>query len=331
MMAAGHTEFNFANGLALGDSLALPPLVTLTVGVCLAGAGTLPDNDSKNSTVTTAFGPFSLATYHITKELHHVVASSLQPDYDFDPPPHRGITHWYPWWIVFGIGVWAGCHFVGQWFAMGVIAILFALAARGLTIPDVPTEPQDRFADSLHHEILMKNAYRLLWLCPFTWLMRIGRKRVDRKRNYGWWIFRVRFGIGKVMTLGISTAIAGGLTIQGTTAIVAPWLGLIVGVGMFLHWIGDSPTHMGVPGVLLHHKWKLPFWASFYAGGPFEVACIWFTFGWLNIFLLLGAVGILSHAFVMQIVLWGGIGLGVLMITAIVVEATQRTKQRRYT
>jgi hypothetical protein len=221
-----------------------------------------------------------------------------------------------------------GCHLVGQYFAMGVVAVLFALAARGLTIPDVPTERQDRFIDSLRHELAMKAAYRLLLLCPFTWLMRRGRKKVARTRRYDWGLFSFRFGIGKVMTLGASIIISFMLLKQGTITALSPWLGLIVGAGMLLHWIGDSPTHMGVPGFLLHHKWKLPFWASFYAGGPFEVAIIWFSLGWLNLALI---PDLLPRMIETQIILWGGLGLGLVMALAILVEGTQRTKQRRYT
>ena len=329
MMGHGHTTYNLANGLALGDALMLPPLVTLTLGVCLAGAGTLPDIDCKGSSVSTAFGPFSEAIHHASIQLHHMVSAALYSDHDFESGhnEHRGLTHWWPFWIICGGGVEIGCLTVGRWFVMGVIAVLFAVAARGLSIPDVPTERQDRFIDSLRHEFAMKMAYRLLLLCPFTWCMRRMNKKVRRTRRYGWGIFSFRFGVGKVLTLIASIAAAYALTLQGTSVVVGPWLGLIVFVGMFLHWLGDSPTHMGVPGFLLHHKWKLPFWASFYAGGPFEVAVIWFTLGWVNILLI---PGLLPHDFQMKIILWGSIGLAMIIILAIVVEATQRTKQRRY-
>ena len=58
---------------------------------------------------------------------------------------------------------------------------------------------------------------------------------------------------------------------------------------------------MGVPGVKLHQVWKLPFWASFYAGGPFEIMAIWFSLGWLNIVLI---PGLLSHAHEMTVLIW---------------------------
>ena len=337
MMGHGHGSYNLVNGLALGDSLALPPLVTLTLGACMAGAGMIPDIDCKGSSASTAFGPVSQAAHHASVELHHMVSAALYSDHDFDSghSEHRGLTHWWPFWVFCGAAVWAGCQFVGQWFAMGVITVLFALAARGLTIPDVPTEKQDRFFDSIRHEFAMKMAYRLLLLCPFTWLMRRAKNKVRRTKRYTLFTlfgqdYGFRFGIGKVTTLAASLIAAFALTTQGTVAIVAPWLGPIVAVGMGLHWLGDSPTHMGVPGFLLHHKWKLPFWASFYAGGPFEVAVIWFTLGWLNIALILGALGVIAHALIMQIIFWGGLGLGLIIVLAMIVEGTQRTKQRRY-
>jgi hypothetical protein len=334
MMGHGHTSFNLVNGLALGDALALPPLVTLTMGVCLAGAGTLPDIDCHGSTASTAFGPFSDAVHHASKHLHHMVAASLYSEHDFENghSEHRGLTHWWPFWIVCGGGVEIGCLTVGRWFVMGVIAILFALAARGLSIPDVPTERQDRFLDSLKHEFAMRWAYRLLLLCPFTWCMRLLNKRVRRTRRYTLFSifshdFGFRFGIGKVVTLGVSVLISYALVTQGVASTIGPWLGLIVFAGMLLHWLGDSPTHMGVPGFLLHHKWKLPFWASFYAGGPFEVAVIWFCLGWLNLLLI---PGLAPRWLEMDVITWGGLFLGLIILLAIIVEGTQRTKQRRY-
>ncbi|HKU53225.1 MAG TPA: metal-dependent hydrolase, partial [Nitrospira sp.] len=134
-MAHGHTTFNFALGLSFGNALSLPPGVTLVGATCLAGAGTLCDIDCKGSTVSTAFGPFSEVAYHGAVHLHHMVSAAMYSDHDFEAErtEHRGLTHWWPFWLAVGAGVWAGCAFVGQWFAMSVIAVLFALAARGLT------------------------------------------------------------------------------------------------------------------------------------------------------------------------------------------------------
>lgn len=323
MMGHGHASSGLCTGLIVGDTLQLNPLMTITLGLAGAGAAVLPDIDCVGSTASTAFGPISEAAHYGSVALHNLVAHSLSTGPE-KHSEHRGLTHWWPFWIVSGLGVWLLCS-VNQWVVMGVLAVLFSLAARGLTIPDLPAETQGRFADSLRHEWMMALAYRVLYLCPFTWAMRAGRKHVARTRRYGWWVFTVRVGVGKIFTAGVATGAAWFLVYDGDAALLGPWLGLLVGAGMLLHWLGDCPTHMGVPGISLFKFWKLPFWASFYAGGPFEIICLWFPLGWLNI-LMAAPIG---HAWQMKIALAVGIALGIVIIILVVVEGTQ-ARRRRY-
>jgi hypothetical protein len=325
MMAAGHSSFNLAVGLGIGDALALPPAATITLGLASAGAGLLPDVDCAGSTAATVFGPFSEFAHDIAIQLHHMVSASISTD-GHEHGAHRGLTHWWPFWVVCGLGVEIGC-LASKWAAMGVLAVLFALAARGLTIPDLPAETQGRFDDSLRHHVMMKIAYGMLNLNPFTLCMRRARKHVAKSRRYGWWIFTVRFGVGKVATAAGALGLAWYLTTIGVVVVLAPWLGLIVGAGMLLHWVGDSPTHMGVPGAKLHQVWKLPFWASFYAGGPFEIIMIWFTLGWLNVLLI---PGLLGHNHQMTLLFWMSIVVGSLIALAILIEGTSQVSRRRY-
>jgi membrane-bound metal-dependent hydrolase YbcI (DUF457 family) len=166
MMAHGHSEFNLVVGLGLGDALMLPPVATIALGLASAGAGLLPDIDCAGSTAATAFGPFSQLAHHGAIQLHHMVSASISTD-GHEHGAHRGLTHWWPFWLVCGLGVEIGC-LASEWAAMGVLAVLFALAARGLTIPDLPAETQGRFDDSLRHHMMMKIAYGMLNLNPFT-------------------------------------------------------------------------------------------------------------------------------------------------------------------
>jgi hypothetical protein len=325
MMGHGHASFGLFAGLAVGDALALPPTATLTLGLASAGAGVLSDIDCVGSTAATAFGPFSQFAHYGAIELHNVVSASLTTD-EHKHGAHRGLTHWWPFWLASGGSVWFVCM-LSQWVVMGVLALLFALAARGLTIPDLPAETQGRFDYSPRHHMMMKLAYGLLNLNPFTLIMRRGRKHIAKTRRYGWGRLGFRFGVGKVLTAMAATALAYGLVTAGVAATIGPWLGLIIGFGMALHWFGDCPTHMGVPGVKLHQVWKLPFWASFYAGGPFEIMAIWFTLGWLNILLI---PGLLSHAHEMTVLIWTSSVLVVLIILAIIIQATSVVNRRRY-
>lgn len=324
-MAHGHSSMTLAAGLAVGDALALPPATTIALGLASAGAALLPDIDCVGSTASTAFGPFSKAAHYGAIELHNIVSASLTTD-EHKHGAHRGLTHWWPWWLVSGGAVWALCM-INQWVVMAVLALLFALAARGLTIPDLPAETQGRFDDSPRHHLMMKLAYGLLNLNPFTLIMRRGRKHVAKTRRYGWTRLGFRFGVGKVLTIIAAAMLAYWFTKTGAAVPLIPWLGLIVGIGAALHWMEDAPTHMGVPGVKLHQVWKLPFWASFYAGGPFEIMAIWFTLGWLNILLI---PGLLSHAHEMITLIWTTSVLVALIIVAIIVEATSIVKRRRY-
>lgn len=325
MMGHGHSSFNLAVGISVGDVLALPPGATIALGLASAGAGLLPDIDCNGSTAATAFGPFSQLAHHAAIQLHHVVSASITTK-GYEHGAHRGLTHWWPFWVVCGAAVWAGCQ-ASLWAATAVLALLFALAARGLTIPDLPAETQGRFDDSLRHQMMMRLAYGLLNLNPFTFILRRLRKHVAKTRRYGWRWLGFRFGVGKVLTAAAAAVLAYLLMTAGVVAILAPWLGLIIGLGMALHYLGDCPTHMGVPGFKLHQVWKLPFWASFYAGGPFEIMVIWFSLGWLNIVLM---PGLLTHAHQMVVLLWAGLGLGSFIALAIVIEATNSVKRRRY-
>ena len=325
MMGHGHGSFGLFAGLAVGDALALSPTATIALGLASAGAGLLPDIDCKGSTAATAFGPFSQFAHYGAIELHNVVSASITTD-QHEHSAHRGLTHWWPFWLASGSAVWALCT-INQWVVMGVLAMLFALAARGLTIPDLPAETQGRFDDSPRHHMMMKLAYGLLNLNPFTLIMRRGRKHVAKTRRFGWGRLGFRFGVGKVLTAMAATGLAYGLVTAGVVATIGPWLGLIVGLGMALHWLGDCPTHMGVPGIKLHQVWKLPFWASFYAGGPFEIIAIWFTLGWLNILLI---PGLLSRTHEMTMLIWTTSVLVTLIIIAILVEATSVVKRKRY-
>jgi hypothetical protein len=325
MMGHGHGSFNLAVGFSVGDALSLSPAATIALGLASAGAGLLPDIDCVGSTAATAFGPFSKMAHYGAIELHNVVSAAISTD-QHEHGAHRGLTHWWPFWMACGAVVWAGSA-LSPWVVTAVLALLFALAARGLTIPDLPAETQGRFDDSPRHHLMMKLAYGLLNLNPFTLLMRRGRKHVAKSRRYGWGWLRFRFSTGKILTAIAAAALAYGLTVAGAVTVLAPWMGLIVGVGMLLHYIGDCPTHMGVPGAKLHKIWKLPFWASFYAGGPFEIMAIWFSLGWLNIALI---PGLLSHQHEMTVLLWVSLVLGSLTAIAVVVEATSAVKRKRY-
>lgn len=104
----------------------VPPLLfdqtlsthTVIVGTALAaGAALLPDMDHHNGTIANALGP---VTKLVTKVVENVSGG------------HRHATHSLLFAAVAGAGTWAGVHYVGRYFAVGVTFVLLALAAIAL-------------------------------------------------------------------------------------------------------------------------------------------------------------------------------------------------------
>jgi LexA-binding, inner membrane-associated putative hydrolase len=320
MMAFGHAASGVCAGFAVGDALQLPPLLTVLLGVEGAGAAIICDIDCKQSTASTAFGPISDLVHDGVVELHHMVCSAIDPYHAASHSEHRGLTHWWPWWVVTGGAVAIGCQ-MSRWVPLAVLSVLLVLAIRGLTIPGCPEVPQDRFRNPESHKRWMKRVYWALEHLPHMMLLRIARKYVTKTKRLGGKRIGVTIAIGKIGVIVTSFVIIFGADYIHQLPRLGPWLGLLVFAGQAIHWCGDLPTHMGVPGVLLTRVWKLPRRWSFYAGGPFEVFFLWIPLWTLTIYLI---PGLRPHTEVMMALHWLGTGLAVLIvlfITVVVVKS----------
>ncbi|GAA1963687.1 metal-dependent hydrolase [Kitasatospora viridis] len=97
----------------------LRPADVLLGTVLAAGAALLPDLDHHDGTIANFLGPFS-------KLLCRFVAKISGG--------HRHATHSLLFVALMGGGTWAGVHYLGRWFTLGLTFFLLALAIKALRL-----------------------------------------------------------------------------------------------------------------------------------------------------------------------------------------------------
>jgi hypothetical protein len=304
-----------------------PPFAALllALGAALASAGAtiITDWDHPNSTITTAFGPLSRLVHEGVIELHFTVAALTADGGSRKPPgPHRGVTHWWPAPLVMGGLVGVGCWW-SRWVIFGVLVVLYTGAIRGITVPDYAV----RQNDTVRHRWTMLSAHGIIDLIPFMWVLKRARKHVNRTHTVHltyWW--RINIAVGKVGTILIAADFALIAIRYPYVVEHGPWIGIIVGLGMYLHILGDAPTEMGIPGRKLSRFWRLPKWLAFRAGGPFEILGLWVPMVALGIYLI---PGLRPHTEVMIVQSYIMYGVCTLAICAIIIEFTARSMRKR--
>jgi hypothetical protein len=383
MMAYGHAISGWCAALMLINALSLfttTPggaavvivsviaafILSLAIALAMAGWAIVPDWDYKNSTISTAFGPFSQIVHKLVLELHYTVCS-LTADVGARKPPgaHRGVTHWWPFPIALGGLVGLGCWY-SKWILFGVLVVVYTGAIRALTVPDY----RPRQVDTIRHRWSMITVHGLIDIAeanPVYW--------VPIPIVFGFFINWLSHGNRGILFLYCATCLIGGailLTLHqlkqarkyvnrthtirvtywhriiipvgkfGTVLVAANfafiairypfvvehgvWMGAIACIGMFLHILGDSPTEMGIPGRKLNQFWRLPKWLAFRAGGPFEILCCWLPMTGLGLYLL---PGLRPHAEVMMVQRYIMCGLGILTVGAIIAEFVFRHAKRK--
>ncbi|WP_460698863.1 metal-dependent hydrolase [Nocardia thraciensis] len=94
--------------------------VDLLMGTFLtAGAALLPDADHPNGTISHVLGPIS----HTACRIIAAVSGG-----------HRHATHSLAFVVAAAVGTWAGEHWIGRWFTLGLVFFLLALALRALNL-----------------------------------------------------------------------------------------------------------------------------------------------------------------------------------------------------
>lgn len=328
MMGVGHGLSGLCAGLGVGNALGLHPSTTALLGAAGAGAAVLCDIDCAGSTASTAFGPLSTLIHTGCVELHYVATAIIDPDNEAPHSPHRGLTHWWPWWVLTGGGVALGAQF-SSWVAPIVLIVLLTLGVRAVAIPDRPSTPQNRFRHVRFpylHDRMMRIAYGLVDITPLR-ALRILRKHTNQTRKIGDGWFSVRIPVGKITVILAVTALILGAWHYNELPSLGPWLGALVFFGQWLHWIGDSPTEMGVPGLLLNRLVRLPKWIAFKAGGWFEVIALWVPMGCLAVYLI---PGLRPHAEVVWVLQWVGLIVGSVFAVITVLTFLTRRLEHRY-
>jgi len=90
----------------------------LLLGTALtAGAALLPDVDHPNGTIAHTYGPISHA---FCKGVCRISGG------------HRHATHSFAFVAAVTYGTWAGEHWLGRWFTLGLVFLLLSLAVRAL-------------------------------------------------------------------------------------------------------------------------------------------------------------------------------------------------------
>ncbi|MFI5780877.1 metal-dependent hydrolase [Nocardia sp. NPDC051570] len=106
--------------------------VDLLMGTFLtAGAALLPDADHPNGTISHVLGPIS----HAACKLIATVSGG-----------HRHATHSLAFVVAIAYGTWAGEHWLGRWFTLGLVFFLLALALRALNLCPPGTGPRSYFS-----------------------------------------------------------------------------------------------------------------------------------------------------------------------------------------
>jgi membrane-bound metal-dependent hydrolase YbcI (DUF457 family) len=314
------------NWLSLYASMPIAAAFILAglTALAFAGATILPDWDYINSTISTAFGPFSKGVHLFIVQVHNVVADlTAEGHIRQKPQPHRGITHWWPAPLVTGGGVAALCAW-NRWAIFGVLVVLYTGAIRAITVPDY----MPKNTDTVRHRWSMELAHKILAFVPWMFVLKRARKLVNRKHTIHLTYWRkLAVPVGKIGTIAVAASFA--LIAIRFSWVVGhgPWLGAIVCLGMFLHNFGDAPTEKGIPGVRLNQFWRLPKWLAFKAGGPFEIVFLWIPMSGLGLYLLPGIRPIDEVLFVQGYI---AKGLGILTACALIIEYISRyTRYRR--
>lgn len=185
-----------------------PAVIALGTAVC-AGAALAPDIDSHSSTVVRSFGIFGKLAHHVADGLSVAVYAATSSRYDKPRENgHRTLFH------------------------TTAMAILVAvLVSLGSSLPGEVTIAGKVFALGQLFSLVIMGLFLHLGLAG------IFEKQVKSARK--------KYGPYLLM------AASAGLT--ALTAMALPenekysWLGLAVGIGWFMHLLGDMITKMGVP------------------------------------------------------------------------------------
>jgi len=225
------------------------PTVAVLGTVMAAGAALAPDIDSRQSTVVRSFGIFGVGLYHIANSLSVAVYNLTKTRKDeAKTNGHRTLFHTSVMAII-----------------MGGLAALLTSPTNIITVFD--------------HDYTLGQFNAIILMAIFLNLSFAGllEKQIKKaRRQFGPYLLMLVSLVGAfLIAMFIPQPEAGA---DGNTF---AYLGIAVGVGWFIHLLGDGITKMGVPmawPVKLNGKrWydvALPWFMRISAGGKFEYAIL---------------------------------------------------------
>lgn len=234
-----------------GSSLAIQAvnptnsMPVLAVGTLVAaGAALAPDIDSHSSTIVSSFGAAGKATHKVVNGVSVSVYNATRTRYDTPKTNgHRTLFH-------------------TAWLAM----LAGGLVSLGSSV--------SKTVELFGKDFAVGQLFSLAVMFLFTHLALGGlfeHKVRSTRKKYG---VLGMMAVSAVITLSLAALLPANDTY--------PWLGLAVGVGWFMHLLGDLITKMGIPllgGVvkIRGKRWwdfTLPAFMRIRAGGKFEKAVL---------------------------------------------------------
>lgn len=220
MMGRGHSlsgaavALGAAGAYTLSTGETINPALLAMGTAALAGAALLPDLDSYTATVTKSFGVFGRVLYYITNAVSLTIYNVTSTRKDDDKENgHRTFTHTI------------------------IAAILFGLGSFGLT--SIPGELNffgiDYTWGQFNALIIMAFLLHLATAGIFAPQIKKAKNKLGVLAPY------ILMAFSLITTFIISRF----LPVDGDTSY--QWLAIVVGVGVFVHILGDTITKMGTP------------------------------------------------------------------------------------
>lgn len=220
MMGRGHSlsgaavALGAAGAYTLSTGETINPALLAMGTAALAGAALLPDLDSYTATVTKSFGVFGRVLYYITNAVSLTIYNVTSTRKDDDKENgHRTFTHTI------------------------IAAILFGLGSFGLT--SIPGELNffgiDYTWGQFNALIIMAFLLHLATAGIFAPQIKKAKNKLGVLAPY------ILMAFSLITTFIISRF----LPVGGDTSY--QWLAIVVGVGVFVHILGDTITKMGTP------------------------------------------------------------------------------------
>ena len=203
-----------AGAYTLSTGETINPALLAMGTAALAGAALLPDLDSYTATVTKSFGVFGRVLYYITNAVSLTIYNVTSTRKDDDKENgHRTFTHTI------------------------IAAILFGLGSFGLT--SIPGELNffgiDYTWGQFNALIIMAFLLHLATAGIFAPQIKKAKNKLGVLAPY------ILMAFSLITTFIISRF----LPVGGDTSY--QWLAIVVGVGVFVHILGDTITKMGTP------------------------------------------------------------------------------------